>query len=120
MSKTLLHLDADTSIKALQTKLVNLGHDVSRTPTDWMPLDAGDEQQLLGASAQGRCIFTFNISDFLILAQQYPNHQGIILAAQNSWHLGSLISALDTLLSETTSEEWIGQIRWLNQWRKFP
>jgi hypothetical protein len=34
MSKTLLHLDADTSIKALQTKLVNLGHDVSRTPTD--------------------------------------------------------------------------------------
>jgi hypothetical protein len=118
MSKILLHLDADTSIKALQTALVNRGHDVTRTPTDWMPLDASDEQQLLGASAQGRCIFTFNISDFLILSQRYPNHQGIILAAQNSWHLSGLISALDNLLLETKSEEWVGQIRWLNQWRK--
>lgn len=44
MSKPLLHLDADTSIKALETKLVNLGHNVTRTPTDWMPLDASDEQ----------------------------------------------------------------------------
>jgi hypothetical protein len=118
MSKTLLHLDADTSIKALQTALINRGHNVTRTPTDWMPLDASDEQQLLGASAQGRCIFTFNISDFLILAQLYPNHKGIILAAQSSWNLGSLITALDQLLLETKSEEWIGQIRWLNQWRK--
>lgn len=118
MSKTLLHLDADTSIKALNTALVNRGHDVTRTPTDWIALDASDEQQLLGASAQGRCIFTFNISDFLVLAQRYPNHQGIILAAQNSWNLSSLITALDNLLSVTKSEEWIGQIRWLNQWRK--
>jgi len=118
MSNPLLHLDADTSIKALHTTLVNRGYNVTRTPTDWMPLDADDEQQLLGASAQGRCIFTFNIGDFLILSERYPNHQGIILAAQNSWNLSSLISALDILLSETKSEEWIGQIRWLNQWRK--
>lgn len=118
MSKTLLHLDADTSIKALYNALINRGHNVTRTPTDWMPLDASDEQQLLGASAQKRCIFTFNISDFLVLAQLYPDHQGIILAAQNSWNLSNLISALDILLSETESEEWIGQIRWLNQWKK--
>ncbi|WP_017294998.1 DUF5615 family PIN-like protein [Geminocystis herdmanii] len=64
MSKIRLHLDADTSLKALQNALVNLGHDVTRTPTDWMPFDASDKQQLLGASAKGRCIFTFNISDF--------------------------------------------------------
>lgn len=33
MSKLRLHLDADTSIKALHTALVSCGHDVTRTPT---------------------------------------------------------------------------------------
>ena len=57
MSKKLhLHLDADTSSKALHTALLARGHDVTRTPTEWMPLDASDEQQLLGATAQGRAI----------------------------------------------------------------
>jgi len=117
MSELLLHLDADTSIKALHQALVSRGHDVTRTPTDWMPLDASDEVQLLGATAQGRCIFTFNIRDFLVLADRYPQHGGIILAAQSSWTLSSLIAALDRLLSETQADEWIGQVRWLNQWR---
>ncbi|MGH2415119.1 MAG: DUF5615 family PIN-like protein [Microcystaceae cyanobacterium] len=118
MSKTRLHLDADTSNKALHTALVNLGHNVTRTPNDWMALDASDEAQLLGATAQGRCIFTFNIRDFLILSRRYPNHCGIVLAAQNSWSLSTLIAALDCMLTETQALEWIGQVRWLNQWKK--
>lgn len=117
MSKLKLHLDADTSIKALHNALVSRGHDVTRTPTEWMPFDASDDAQLLGATAQERCIFTFNIRDFMILAERYPQHCGIVLAAQSSWTLSSLISALDQLLSETQAEEWIGQVRWLNQWR---
>jgi hypothetical protein len=32
-----------------------------------MTLDAIDEQQLLGATAHGRCIFTFNVRDFMAL-----------------------------------------------------
>ncbi len=32
MSKLRLHLDADTSIKALQSALTVRGHDVTRTP----------------------------------------------------------------------------------------
>ncbi len=80
-------------------------------------MEASDEVQLLGATAQGRCIFTFNIRDFLVLAERYPQHGGIILAAQSSWTLSSLIAALDRLLSETQADEWIGQVRWLNQWR---
>ncbi|MEH2445951.1 MAG: DUF5615 family PIN-like protein [Nostoc sp.] len=118
MSKSLLHLDADTSIKALHLALLNQGHDVTRTATDWMPLDATDETQLLDATARGRCIFTFNIRDFLFLAQSYPNHNGIISAAQNSWTLSSLITALDCLLVETQAADWIGQVRWLNQWQR--
>ncbi len=118
MSKPLLHLDADASMKALHTALVNRGHDVTRTPNDWMPLDASDEAQLLGVMAQGRCIFTFNIRDFLVLSQRYPDHYGIVLAAQNSWSLSGLIAALDNMLTETQATDWVGQVRWLNQWQR--
>jgi len=112
-----LHLDADTSIKTLYKALIARGHNVTRTPNEWMALDASDEVQLLGASAQGRCIFTFNIRDFVALSQRYPRHSGIVLAAQASWNLSSLVAALDRLLSETQAEDWIGQVRWLNQWQ---
>jgi hypothetical protein len=54
----------------------------------------------LKATAQGRCIFTFNIKDFSTLAVQSPHHNGIILAAQSSWNLSDLIEALDRLLSK--------------------
>ncbi|BAY23769.1 hypothetical protein NIES2100_35610 [Calothrix sp. NIES-2100] len=117
MVKLKLHLDADTSSKSLHSALVSKGHDVTRTPNDWMPLDASDETQLLRATAQGRCIFTFNVRDFIVLAQQYPQHGGIILAAQNSWSLSDLIAALDRLLSESEATDWVGQVDWLNRWR---
>jgi hypothetical protein len=118
MASPKLHLDADTSIKALQRALAERGHDVTRTPAAWMPLDATDEAQLLGATAQGRCLFTFNVHHFPALALDYPQHSGIILAAQQSWTLAGLIAALDRLLCETEAAGWIGQVRWLNQWRK--
>ena len=118
MSKKLhLHLDADTSSKALHSALLKLGHDVTRTPTEWMPLDASDEEQLLGATAQGRAIFTYNIRDFTVLGKRYPHHGGIILAFQKSMNLNETIHALDRILRETEADAWIGQIRWLNDWR---
>ena len=117
MTRLRLHLDADASSRSLHRALLSRGHDVTRTPNDWMPLDASDEMQLLGATAQGRCIFTFNIRDFLFLAEKYPRHQGILLAAQRSWTLSTLIAALDRVLAETEAEDWVGQVRWLNQWR---
>ena len=118
MSKPRLHLDADSSLKALHVALVVRGHDVTRTPNEWMAPDATDEAQLLQATAQGRCIFSFNVRDFIVLARRYPRHGGIILAAQASWTLSDLVGALDRLLSETGAEDWIGQVRWLNQWRE--
>ena len=119
MSKKLhLHLDADTSSKALHNALIERGHDVTRTPIEWMPFDASDEQQLLGATAQGRAIFTYNIRDFIFLGERYPHHAGIILARQKRMSLNELINALDSVLRETDADEWIGQTRWLNDWRK--
>jgi len=117
MTKPRLHLDADASIKALQKALRERGHDVTRTPTEWMPLDADDRTQLLGATAQGRILFTFNIPDFLALAKTYPEHHGLLLATQNRWSLHELVHALERALSETEAGEWAGQVRWLNDWK---
>jgi len=117
MVRSRLHLDADTSRKALYRALLARGHDVTRTPNDWMPRDASDEEQLLGATAQGRCLFTFNVRDFLALAQVYPQHAGILLAFQGSWTVAELIEGLDHLLSSTNAEEWRGAVRWVNEWR---
>ena len=83
-SEPRLHLEADASSKALYRAWTGRGLDVTRTPTDWMPRDASDGRQLLGATAHGRSIFTVNVRDFLVLARQYPRHGGIILAAQSS------------------------------------
>jgi hypothetical protein len=113
-----LHLDADASHKGLHRALLERGHDVTRTPTEWMPLDATDEQRLLGATAQGRCIFTFNIRDFLALARRYPHHGGIILACQRSWTLAELVTCLDRLLSSSETADWPGTVRWLSDWRE--
>jgi hypothetical protein len=110
------HLDADTSQISLMRSLIERGHDVTRTPNEWMARDATDEQQLLGATAQGRCIFTFNIRDFMALAKRYPHHGGIILSSQKT--MPELFKALDLLLSGTDAEDWIGQVRWLNEWIK--
>jgi len=117
MPEPRLHLDAGTSSKALQTALIARGHDVTRTPNEWVVRDASDETQLLEVTVHGRCIFTFNVRAFVVLARRYPRHGGVILAAQTSWTLSSLIAALDCLLSETQAGDWIGQVRWLNQWR---
>jgi hypothetical protein len=117
MPEPRLHLDADASRLALYQTLLQRGHDVTRTPNDWIASDASDEMQLLGATAQARCIFTFNIRDFMLLAQRYPRHGGIILAAQQSMRLSELIAALDRLLTETDAADWPGQVRWLSAWR---
>jgi len=112
-----LHLDADASIKALVNALRERGHDVTRTPNEWMPADASDREQLLGASAQGRIVFTFNVSDFLVLARKHPKHAGILLATQSRWSLAELIDALDAALSNTDEKDWRGQVRWLKDFR---
>jgi len=82
-----------------------------------MPPDATDEAQLLGATAQGRYIFTFNVRDFAVLARRYRQHRGIVLATQQSFGLSELIRALDRLLTETDASDWPGQVRWLSEWR---
>ena len=118
MAKPRLHLDADASIKAVYNALRERGHDVTRTPNDWIPFDADDKAQLLNASAQGRVLFTFNIRDFLVLAKRYSTHHGILLAVQNRWTIRELIESLDLALTQTGDDDWLGVVRWLNDFKK--
>jgi|SRR5436305_8433108 hypothetical protein len=117
MPKVRLHLDADASRKSLHQALIDRGHDVTRTPSDWIQMDASDEIQLLSATAQGRCIFTFNVRDFTVLARLHPQHRGVVVAAQRSWSLSGLIASLDRFLSESDASEVEGRLLWLNSWR---
>lgn len=115
-----LHLDADASSKALVKALAARGHDITRTPNEWMPLAASDEEQLDGATRHGRCLFSFNVRDFSRLAGSSPEHRGVLLAQQRQWTLSSLIAALDRFLSEGSAEETAGQVLWLSRWRQEP
>ena len=117
MAEPHLHLDADASIKALVNALLAHGHDVTRTPNEWMPADASDREQLLGATVQGRIIFTFNVRDFLVLSKKHPKHTGVLLATQSGWSLAELTAGLDRALSETDEKDWRGQVRWLSDFR---
>jgi hypothetical protein len=112
-----LHLDADTSSKTLYHTLRTRGDDVTRTPNDWIAREADDAAQLLGATAHGRILFTYNVRDFTALAQGYPEHAGIVFAAQRRWTLSACIAALERLMTVTHADAWVGQVRWLNQWR---
>lgn len=115
-NRTRLHLDADCSRKQLYLTLLTYGHDVTRTPNEWMPLDASDHEQLLGATEQQRVIFTFNISDFSRLSLLFPDHAGIVLGQQQHWPLARQLKALNRLLTDTKQPDWPGQVRWLNEW----
>ncbi len=122
MSKPRLHLDADTSRRALLYALVARGHDVTRTPQADLPEDTapeagGDEYQLFWATAHGRIIFTNNVKDFIHKTEAFPQHAGIIVAAKESYTLSQLIILLDCVLSETEAEDWVGQVRWLSDWK---
>ena len=116
MPKPKLHLDADASQKALLEALRKRGHDVTRTPSPGLPFEADDDYQLLWATAQGRIIFTHNIRDFIHKTEQFPHHNGILLAHRSSYSLADLIRLIDRLLATTSVEEWIGQVRWLSDW----
>ena len=84
-----------------------------------MCLEASDREQLLGATVQGRVIFTYNTRDFVPLSREYSEHAGIVVAAQSRWRdVGALVLALDNLLSSFELDGLRGQARWSNEWRR--
>ena len=116
MSKPKIHLDMDASRRDVYQALVKKGHDITRTPNPEIREDASDEYQLLWATSHRRILFSFNIKDYIRLATMHPYHSGILLANQRSTRPAQLIMVIDCILTETTGEDWIGQIHWISEW----
>lgn len=116
MAKPRLHFDADASNTDLEKELLKRGHDVTRTPNEWIQSNVSDEEQLVRASARGRSIFTFNARHFVPLAKKYPRHAGILLSPQH--RMPRLLNALDRFFKEATAEEMKDQVRWLSDWER--
>jgi hypothetical protein len=93
------------------------GHDCQNAGEAGM-LGATDEAQLTFAAVQGRCIVSFNVADFVVLAREWANkgraHAGIVVTHQVSRrHFGALLQRLLDLLNTTTADEMANTLRYL-------
>lgn len=116
MTKPKLHLDEDASSDALYNSLKARGHDVTRTPNEWINKKAKDEEQLKKASKQGRSVFSHNVVDFIEIAKKTPAHKGILVSKRKPFSV--ILKALLRFFNESSTEEMENQVRWLSDWEK--
>jgi predicted nuclease of predicted toxin-antitoxin system len=81
-------------------------------------LGTSDEEQLEHAAAQGRCLFSFNVADFAVLAKEWSaggrHHAGILVTAQVSRKgLGELLNRILAFLNTTAADEMLDVFRYL-------
>jgi hypothetical protein len=77
-----------------------------------------DEEQLEYASSQRRCLASFNVRDFMVLAKQWGQagrpHAGIVVTRQVSRRaFGQLLGRILHLLNTTTADEINNVLRYL-------
>lgn len=79
-----------------------------------------DAEQLVYASAQGRALYSFNITDYNRLHYDYlvagDTHAGIILAAQQRYGVGEQMRRLLRIISTLTAEQLRDQLEFLSDW----
>ena len=111
-----LYLDEDFH-PDIATAMRQRGHDCQNAAEAGM-LGKSDEAQLAFAAAQGRCIVSFNVADFVELVKEWANqgraHAGIVVTQQVSrQHFGALSQRLLDLLNTTTADEMANTLRYL-------
>jgi predicted nuclease of predicted toxin-antitoxin system len=89
-----------------------------QSATEAGKLGRTDEEQLEYAASQGRCILTFNVPDFAVLAQQWAltgkQHAGILVTKQVIRKaFGQLLGRVLQLLNTTTADEMQNVFRYL-------
>lgn len=111
-----LYLDEDFH-PDLAPPLRQQGYDC-QTVVEARMLGKSDEEQLEYATAQTRCLMSFNVGDFVALAGEWAkagrDHAGIIVTQQVSrQHLGRLLQRVLHLLNTTTADEIVNVLRYL-------
>jgi len=77
-----------------------------------------DLEQLQYAATNGRCLLTFNVKDFALLAQSWAmagrSHAGIVVTPQvGRKRFGWLLGQVLQLLNSTTADEMLSVFRYL-------
>ncbi len=119
MNHIRLYLDADAQDNDLVTALRLRGVDVETANKAGRP-NASDPEQLAHAAATGRTLYSFNISDFMVLHAAYINegreHAGIILAPQQRYSVGEQMRRLLRLVQMKSAESMRNAVEFLSTW----
>ena len=114
-----LYFDEDCMDRALVRTLRVRGADVL-TALEADMIEVADDQHLEFATAQGRAIYSFNVSDFYRLhtlyLQQAKHHAGIILSRQQEYSVGDQMRRLLRLIGELTAEDMNDRVEFLSMW----
>lgn len=108
-----LFLDEDVHV-ALAVALRKRGHDAVYALEEER-LGVSDESQLKFATAENRCLVSFNVGDFVRLhnrwIEQRREHAGIVVSKQLP--VGEALRRLLVLLQQESGDSMRGQVRFL-------
>lgn len=117
MAPIALYLDEDVHPK-LALILRERGFDALTTAEAGM-LSQKDPEQLKFAANQSRAILTYNVRDYIQLAQQHTEqhrtHAGIIVS--NQLPLRELLRRTLKLMATLSAEEMVNRFEWLSSYR---
>ncbi|MEW6128045.1 MAG: DUF5615 family PIN-like protein [Acidobacteriota bacterium] len=119
MSQIRLYLDEDAGSRSLAREFRARGIDVTTAASEGM-LGKSDEEQVEFAKAQGRVIYTFNVSDFYKIhadcIQQGKTHAGMILVHQKRFSLGEQLRRTLKLIAKLSAEDMQTRAEFLSAW----
>lgn len=114
-----LYFDEDALRHALVESMRKRGVDVV-TPLDVGMVQKTDEQQLEYATAQYRCIYSFNMGDFCRIHSEWMavnrQHAGIIVARQRQYSVGEQMRRLLKLVGNRSTEDMNNRLEFLSDW----
>ena len=119
MSVLRLYLDEDAAQRDLLAALRARSVDVTFALETGMTA-ASDRRQLEWCQAEGRVLYTFNVSDFYALHREYRStgrpHRGIVLAPQQRYSVGEQMRRVLRLRAARSAEEMQDQVEFLSAW----
>lgn len=114
-----LYIDEDAMDRDLVRALRARGVDVL-TAIEAGLIEQPDETHLEYATAQGRILYGFNVSDYYRLHTEFlrqgRTHAGIVLARQQQYSVGEQMRRLLRLLASVPVEEMKDRVEFITAW----
>lgn len=114
-----LYFDEDSIQHALVEALRLRGVDVI-TALDVSLIETPDEEHLEYAAADGRALYSFNVSDYHRLHSEFlqagKSHSGIVLARQQHFSVGDRMKRLLKLRAMLSADGMRNRLEFLSNW----